>query len=82
MNHSCTYTTQHTTPHHTADMSGRQGGKAKPLKKAKKPQRELDEEDKAHLEKLKSQKKAAQDMASKLGKGPLAGGGIKKSGKK
>ncbi|OUT22517.1 hypothetical protein CAS74_002256 [Pichia kudriavzevii] len=63
-------------------MSGRQGGKAKPLKKAKKPQRELDEEDKAHLEKLKSQKKAAQDMASKLGKGPLAGGGIKKSGKK
>ena len=64
-------------------MSGRQGGKAKPLKKPKKGPKDLDEDDIVHKQKMMAEKKALADMAKKAGgKGPLIGGGIKKSGKK
>ncbi|KAK0746830.1 translation machinery associated TMA7 [Schizothecium vesticola] len=64
---------------------GRDGGKAKPLKAPKKEKKELDEEDKAFLEKKRADEKAKKDLAAKAGgKGPLNTGaqGIKKSGKK
>ncbi|KAK4655345.1 Translation machinery-associated protein 7 [Podospora pseudocomata] len=61
------------------------GGKAKPLKAPKKQAKELDDEDKAFLEKQRAAEKAKKEMAAKAGgKGPLNTGaqGIKKSGKK
>ncbi|KAJ5293990.1 hypothetical protein PENANT_c009G10351 [Penicillium antarcticum] len=65
---------------------GREGGKVKPLKAAKKDKKELDEDDIAHQAKLKADAKAKKDMmeAAKGKKGPLNTGqqGIKKSGKK
>ncbi|KAH8317300.1 hypothetical protein KR074_007191 [Drosophila pseudoananassae] len=64
-------------------MSGREGGKKKPLKAPKKEGKDLDEDDMAFKAKQKEQQKAmeaAKANASK--KGPLVGGGIKKSGKK
>ncbi|XP_017109623.1 translation machinery-associated protein 7 homolog [Drosophila bipectinata] len=64
-------------------MSGREGGKKKPLKAPKKEGKDLDEDDLAFKAKQKEQQKAmeaAKANASK--KGPLVGGGIKKSGKK
>ncbi|CAM1507533.1 Fc.00g071740.m01.CDS01 [Cosmosporella sp. VM-42] len=64
----------------------REGGKAKPLKQAKKEKKELDEDDKAFLEKKRAEEKARKELAAKAGgkKGPLNTGsqGIKKSGKK
>jgi len=63
-------------------MSGRAGGKLKPLKAPKKEKKELDEEDRALKEKKKAadaELKAAKDKALK---GGAPGGGIKKSGKK
>ena len=57
-------------------MSGRQGGKAKPLKAPKKKQQDFDEDDAA----FKAKQKAMAEKAKKGG--PLVGGGIKKSGKK
>ncbi|KAJ1331448.1 Translation machinery associated TMA7 [Microdochium nivale] len=61
----------------------REGGKVKPLKAAKKDKKDLDEDDMAYLEKKKADEKARAEMAKKAqGKGPLASGGIKKSGKK
>ncbi|KAK4188434.1 translation machinery associated TMA7 [Podospora australis] len=63
----------------------RDGGKAKPLKAPKKQKAELDDEDKAFLEKKREQEKAKKELAAKAGgKGPLNTGaqGIKKSGKK
>ena len=60
-------------------MSGREGGKKKPLKQPKKQAKEMDEEDKAFKQK---QKKLEELKAKAAGKGPLATGGIKKSGKK
>lgn len=64
-------------------MSGREGGKKKPLKAPKKDQRELDDDDVAHKQKLKEQQKALAEAKAKASqKGPLVGGGIKKSGKK
>ncbi|KAK9462117.1 translation machinery associated TMA7 [Lipomyces oligophaga] len=64
-------------------MSGRQGGKLKPMKAAKKERKDLDDEDKAFLEKKKAEAAARKEMAQKAAKGgPLATGGIKKSGKK
>lgn len=64
-------------------MSGREGGKKKPLKAPKKDQRELDEDDVAHKQKLKEQQKALAEAKAKASqKGPLVSGGIKKSGKK
>ncbi|PVF97714.1 TMA7-domain-containing protein [Serendipita vermifera] len=65
------------------NMSGRQGGKLKPLKAAKKEKREDDEDDaalKAKLKKEAAELKAAQARASQGG--PMGGSGIKKSGKK
>ncbi|ORX34821.1 translation machinery associated TMA7 [Kockovaella imperatae] len=65
-------------------MSGRQGGKVKPLKAPKKEKKELDEDDLAFKEKQKKEQaelKAAAQKASQ--KGPMGGAGIKKSaGKK
>ncbi|KAK9385044.1 translation machinery associated TMA7 [Lipomyces mesembrius] len=64
-------------------MSGRQGGKAKPLKAPKKERKDVDEDDKAFLEKKKAEAAARKEMAAKASKGgPLVTGGIKKSGKK
>ncbi|XP_051157428.1 translation machinery-associated protein 7 homolog [Leptopilina boulardi] len=64
-------------------MSGREGGKKKPLKAPKKDTKDLDEEDLAFKQKQKEQQKAMQDAAKKAAqKGPLVTGGIKKSGKK
>lgn len=64
-------------------MSGRQGGKAKPLKAPKKKQQDFDDDEVAFREKQKADAKAKKEMAEKAkGKGPLLLGGIKKSGKK
>ncbi|KAH6880056.1 translation machinery associated TMA7 [Thelonectria olida] len=66
--------------------ANRDGGKAKPLKAAKKQAKELDEDDMAFLEKKRAEEKARKEMANKASgkKGPLNTGqqGIKKSGKK
>ncbi|XP_078340285.1 translation machinery-associated protein 7 [Crassostrea virginica] len=64
-------------------MSGREGGKKKPLKAQKKQQKEMDEDEMAFKQKQREEQKAMKEMAAKAsGKGPLASGGIKKSGKK
>ncbi|XP_057613306.1 translation machinery-associated protein 7-like [Chionomys nivalis] len=64
-------------------MSGREGGRKKPLKQPKKQAKEMDEEDKAYKQKqIEEQKKLGELKAKATGKGPLATGGIKKSGKK
>ncbi|XP_065166852.1 translation machinery-associated protein 7 homolog [Atheta coriaria] len=64
-------------------MSGREGGKKKPLKAPKKADKDLDEEDLAFKQKQKEAQKALADAKNKAGqKGPLVSGGIKKSGKK
>ncbi|KAL6932517.1 hypothetical protein ACO0OL_003996 [Hanseniaspora opuntiae] len=65
-------------------MSGRQGGKLKPLKQKKKQVFEEDDDDKAFKEKQKQEqlakKKTLEALKNKKG-GPVQGG-IKKSGKK
>lgn len=64
-------------------MSGREGGKKKPLKAPKKEDKNLTDEDlafKKQQQDLQKKLKDAKDMAAK--KGPLGSGGIKKSGKK
>ncbi|KAJ1650644.1 hypothetical protein IWQ61_008607 [Dispira simplex] len=64
-------------------MSSRQGGKLKPLKNPKKNKKELDEDDAAFLQKKKEEAAALKALKEKANKGgPLASGGIKKSGKK
>ncbi|KAF5269836.1 hypothetical protein FQR65_LT05882 [Abscondita terminalis] len=64
-------------------MSGREGGKKKPLKQPKKGEKVLDDDDVAHKQKMKDQAKALADAKQKASqKGPLVSGGIKKSGKK
>ncbi|EIE82922.1 coiled-coil domain-containing protein 72 [Rhizopus delemar RA 99-880] len=64
-------------------MSGRQGGKLKPLKKPKKGSQDLDEEDLAFKKKQQEEAKKLKELQQKAsGKGPLLSGGIKKSGKK
>lgn len=64
-------------------MSGRQGGKMKPLKQKKKQQFEDDDESAAFKEKQKRDAQAKKEMLANMKSGkPLAGGGIKKSGKK
>eukprot|EP00093_Oithona_nana_P002427 02427.XXX_11809_12065_1 [CDS] Oithona nana genome sequencing. len=64
-------------------MSGREGGKKKPLKAPKKQDKDLDDEDLAFKNKQKEQQKALKDAQAKAsGKGPMGGSGIKKSGKK
>ncbi|GBP15586.1 Translation machinery-associated protein 7 homolog [Eumeta japonica] len=65
------------------NMSGREGGKKKPLKQPKKDSKELDEDDLALKQKMKEQQKALQEARAKASqKGPMVQGGIKKSGKK
>ncbi|KAL1377029.1 hypothetical protein pipiens_016529, partial [Culex pipiens pipiens] len=64
-------------------MTGREGGKKKPLKQPKKDSKDLDEDDAAFKAKQKAQQKAMEDAKAKAAKGgPLGVGGIKKSGKK
>uniref|UniRef100_A0A0B6XY89 Coiled-coil domain-containing protein 72 homolog n=1 Tax=Arion vulgaris TaxID=1028688 RepID=A0A0B6XY89_9EUPU len=64
-------------------MSGRQGGKAKPLKKKKAESKDLTDEDLEFKKKQMEEQKKIKEMAAKASqKGPLVGGGIKKSGKK
>ncbi|KAM9327051.1 translation machinery-associated protein 7 [Gastrophryne carolinensis] len=64
-------------------MSGREGGKKKPLKAPKKGAKDLDEDDMAFKQKQKEEQKKLEELKSKASqKGPLSGGGIKKSGKK
>uniref|UniRef100_W5N811 Translation machinery associated 7 homolog n=2 Tax=Lepisosteus oculatus TaxID=7918 RepID=W5N811_LEPOC len=66
-----------------ADMSGRDGGKKKPLKQPKKQSKDMDDEDMAFKQKQKEEQKQLEALKAKAsGKGPLASGGIKKSGKK
>ncbi|KAL4780233.1 translation machinery associated TMA7 [Aspergillus varians] len=65
--------------------ASREGGKAKPLKAARKEKKDLDEEDLAFKERQRAEAKAKKDLLDKAkGKGPLNTGsqGIKKSGKK
>ncbi|CAJ0567491.1 unnamed protein product, partial [Mesorhabditis spiculigera] len=65
------------------NMSGRQGGKAKPLKAPKKDNKDLDDDDIEFKKRQLEEKKKLAEAAKKAGeKGPLVGGGIKKSGKK
>ena len=82
-------------------MSGREGGKKKPLKAPKKQGGDLDDDDKVRMKtrhvstniygflpqafqakQREEQKKLKEMQAKAAGKGPLVGGGIKKSGKK
>lgn len=64
-------------------MSGREGGKKKPLKAPKKQAKDVDDDDVAYKQKQKEDQKALEQLKAKAaGKGPLASGGIKKSGKK
>ncbi|XP_032892995.1 translation machinery-associated protein 7 [Amblyraja radiata] len=64
-------------------MSGREGGKKKPLKQPKKSSKEMDEDDLAFKQKKKDEQKKLDELKTKAaGKGPLGSGGIKKSGKK
>lgn len=64
-------------------MSGRQGGKLKPLKQKKKQCEDYDEEDAAFKAKQKADAAAKKEIMAKVKVGkPLIGGGIKKSGKK
>ncbi|WAR24969.1 TMA7-like protein [Mya arenaria] len=60
------------------------GGKKKPLKAPKKQKDDMDEEDVAFKQKQREAQKALQAAKEAAGgkKGPLLGGGIKKSGKK
>ncbi|MBZ3874254.1 Translation machinery-associated protein 7, partial [Sciurus carolinensis] len=55
--------------------------KKKTLKQPKKQTKEMDEKDEAFKQK-QEQKKLEELKAKAVGKGPLATGGIKKSGKK
>lgn len=67
----------------TFRMSGRDGGKKKPLKAPKKDSKVMDDEDVAFKQKQKEQQKALAEAAKKASqRGPLVTGGIKKSGKK
>ncbi|XP_051058767.1 translation machinery-associated protein 7-like [Phodopus roborovskii] len=52
-------------------MSGREGGKKKPLKQPKKQAKEMDEEDKAFKQKQKEEQKKLEELKAKAtGKGP------------
>ncbi|XP_057554132.1 translation machinery-associated protein 7-like [Hippopotamus amphibius kiboko] len=63
-------------------QSGREGGK-KPLKQPKKQSKEINEENKAFKQKQEEEQKKLEELKAKAaGKGPLATGKIKKSGKK
>jgi hypothetical protein len=62
-------------------MSGRQGGKLKPLKAPKGKEKDYDETDLANLQKKKDEEKALKELKAKAaGKGAFGGAGLKKSG--
>ncbi|CAG8554416.1 12288_t:CDS:2 [Dentiscutata heterogama] len=64
-------------------MSGRQGGKLKPLKQGKKKASDLDEADLEFKKKQQDEQKKLKELKEKAKQGgPLVGGGIKKSGGK
>ncbi|KAH7342054.1 translation machinery associated TMA7 [Rhizoctonia solani] len=64
-------------------MSGRQGGKLKPLKAPKKEKKDEDEDDMAFKAKQKADAAALKEAQARASKGgPMGGAGIKKSGKK
>ncbi|TKC41898.1 hypothetical protein EI555_002109 [Monodon monoceros] len=63
-------------------MLGHEGGKKKSLKQPKKQAKEMGKEDKALKQKKEEEQKKLEELKGKAaGKGPLATGGIKKSGK-
>lgn len=64
-------------------MSGKAGGKKKPLKAAKKEAKELDDDDIAFQNKQKEEAKKLKELQNKAkAGGVLTSGGIKHSGKK
>ncbi|XP_077987236.1 translation machinery-associated protein 7-like [Glandiceps talaboti] len=64
-------------------MSGREGGKKKPLKQPKKKNQDLDDDDLAYKQKQREDQKKLQEAKAKASqKGPMGGSGMKKSGKK
>eukprot|EP00201_Polytomella_parva_P015506 CAMPEP_0175053886 /NCGR_PEP_ID=MMETSP0052_2-20121109/9185_1 /TAXON_ID=51329 ORGANISM="Polytomella parva, Strain SAG 63-3" /NCGR_SAMPLE_ID=MMETSP0052_2 /ASSEMBLY_ACC=CAM_ASM_000194 /LENGTH=63 /DNA_ID=CAMNT_0016318493 /DNA_START=36 /DNA_END=227 /DNA_ORIENTATION=+ len=63
-------------------MPGKDAGKAKPLKLAKKDAKDYDETDLAFLAKKKEEDKLKKDLAAKTAAGAKLGSGLKKSGKK
>jgi len=64
-------------------MSSREGGKKKPLKAPKKSDKVVDDSDLEFKKKQQDDQKKLKEMQAKASqKGPLSGGGIKKSGKK
>ncbi|XP_068415260.1 translation machinery-associated protein 7 [Eschrichtius robustus] len=74
---------RHVGPRRLSVLVSHAGGKKKPLKQPKKQAKEMDEEDKAFKQKQKEEQKKLEELKAKAaGKGPLATGGIKKSGKK
>ncbi|KAJ7400934.1 Translation machinery-associated protein 7 [Pitangus sulphuratus] len=76
-------TLQKTTKGKKTESGKNLGGKKKPLKQPKKQTKDLDETDLAFKQKQKEEQKKLEEMKAKAaGKGPLASGGIKKSGKK
>lgn len=77
------HSTRESIDKNTTKMSGRQGGKLKPLKQKKKQNQDLDPEDIAFKQKQKADAAAKKAMMANIKAGkPLVGGGIKKSGKK
>lgn len=62
-------------------MTGKQGGKAKPLKQPKGKDKDYDENDKEFLAKKKEEEKALKELKAKAAKGAIGGAGLKKSGK-
>jgi hypothetical protein len=64
-------------------MSGRQGGKKKPLKQPKKEGGDMDEHDAEFKQKQKDEKKAMEEAKVKAaGKGPIGQGSKKITAKK
>lgn len=64
-------------------MSGREGGKKKPLKAAKKDKKEMDADDVAFKQKEREKEKALKEAKAKASqKGPMGNSGIKKSGRR
>jgi hypothetical protein len=62
-------------------MSGKQGGKLKPLKAPKKGDKDYDETDLANMQKKKEEEKALKELKAKASsKGAFGGPGLKKSG--
>jgi len=63
-------------------MVGKDGGKAKPLKAAKKGKQDLDEDDIAFQKKQKEEQAVLKKLKEQAGqKGTFGGTGLKKSGK-